>query len=271
MPELPEVETVRRGLAPHLQNRLLLGARVRNGRLRWPVPDDLDARLRDRTVLALERRGKYLLFRLDGGTLLCHLGMSGSLRLCPADTPAGRHDHADLLLEDGRLLRYRDPRRFGALLWSADPERHPLIASLGVEPLSAAFDGGFLHNLCRDRTGPIKTLLMDARKIVGLGNIYANEALFHAGIDPGLAAGRLSRARCARLASAIQNILQRAIAAGGSTLRDFVDGQGKPGYFQQTYSVYGRAGQPCRQCGAAIGHTRQAGRSTFFCPGCQKR
>lgn len=271
MPELPEVETVRRGLAPHLEGRCLSGVRVREGRLRWPVADDLDARLRQRRVLALERRGKYLLLRLDRGSLVCHLGMSGSLRLCgEADAP-GRHDHVDLLLDDGRLLRYRDPRRFGVLLWSADPERHPLLAHLGVEPLSPEFDGARLYTLCRGRSTRIKTLLMDARRIVGVGNIYANEALFHAGIDPRLAAGRLGRSRCAGLAEAVRDTLTRAIAAGGSTLRDFVDGHGEPGYFQQTYFVYGRAGEPCRRCGGTIRQLRQNGRSTFLCPHCQKR
>lgn len=271
MPELPEVETVRRGLAPHVENHRLAGALVREARLRWPVPADLDERLRGRTVRALERRGKYLLFHLYGGCLICHLGMSGSLRLCPAGSPRGRHDHVDLALDDGRLLRYRDPRRFGAMLWSDAPASHPLIASLGVEPLSADFDGASLHALCRGRASAIKALLMDARKVVGIGNIYASEALFHAGIDPRLAAGRLTRPRCARLAAAVKETLERAIAAGGSTLRDFVGAQGNPGYFQQTLYVYGRADEPCRLCGTPIRQLRQGNRSTFFCPNCQKR
>jgi formamidopyrimidine-DNA glycosylase len=271
MPELPEVETVRRGLAPHLENRRLLGARVRDGRLRWPVPADLDEILRGRIVRTLERRGKYLLFRFDTGSLICHLGMSGSLRLAEVSTALEKHDHLDLLLEDGRLLRYRDPRRFGAVLWSEHPERHPLLASLGVEPLSADFDGVALHALCRGRTTAIKALIMDAHLVVGVGNIYANEALFHAGIDPRLAAGHLSAPRCSRLADAVKDTLTRAIAAGGSTLRDFVDGQGKPGYFQQTYFVYGRAGEPCRHCGNPIRQIRQSARSSFFCPRCQRR
>lgn len=271
MPELPEVETVRRGLAPHLEGHHLRGVRVRDGRLRWPVADDLDVRLRERRVLALERRGKYLLLRLDKGSLICHLGMSGSLRLCGEADEPGKHDHVDLLLDDGRLLRYRDPRRFGALLWSANPERHPLLAHLGVEPLSPEFDGASLHALCHGRSTCIKALLMDARRIVGVGNIYANEALFHAGIDPRLAAGGLSRACCARLAEAVRDTLTRAIAAGGSSLRDFVDGHGEPGYFQQTYFVYGRAREHCRRCDGTIRQVRQNGRSTFFCPHCQKR
>jgi formamidopyrimidine-DNA glycosylase len=271
MPELPEVETVRRGLAPFLAGHRLLGARIREPRLRWPVAADLDILLRDRRVACLDRRGKYLLLRLDSGCLICHLGMSGSLRLEMATTPPGKHDHLDLLLENGRILRYRDPRRFGAFIWSEDPERHPLLAHLGVEPLSPDFDGGRLHALCRGRSTSIKALLMDARRLAGVGNIYANEALFHAGIHPLLAAGRLSRPRCVRLAAAIRDTLTRAIAAGGSSLRDFVDGQGNPGYFQQSYFVYERAGEPCRACGTSIRRIRQGGRSTYFCPRCQKR
>jgi formamidopyrimidine-DNA glycosylase len=271
MPELPEVETVRRGLAPFLEGHRLLGARIREPRLRWPVAADLDTLLRDRRVERLDRRGKYLLLRLDSGCLICHLGMSGSLRLEKATTTPGKHDHLDLLLEDDRILRYRDPRRFGAFIWSDDPERHPLLAHLGVEPLSPEFDGERLHALCRGRSTSIKALLMDARRLAGVGNIYANEALFHAGIHPLLAAGRLSRPRCARLAAAVRDTLTRAIAAGGSSLRDFVDARGNPGYFQQSYFVYERAGEPCRACGATIRRISQGGRSTYFCPRCQKR
>lgn len=271
MPELPEVETVRRGLAPHLEQRRIIGATVREPRLRWPVPAHLDELVRGRTVHALTRRGKYLLIRLDTGNLICHLGMSGSLRLVDAGIAPEKHDHVDLRLENGRVLRYRDPRRFGALLWCDDPGRHPLIVPLGVEPLDTEFDGAYLHTLCSGRTSAIKTLLMDAHQVAGIGNIYANEALFHAGIDPRLAAGHVSRPRCARLATAVKDTLARAIAAGGSTLRDFVDSHGQPGYFQQTYFVYGRAGEPCHICASAIRHIRQGARSTFYCPNCQKR
>lgn len=271
MPELPEVETVLRGLAPHLEGRLLLAAVVREHRLRWPVPADLEARITGQHILSLRRRGKYLLLRLDAGSLICHLGMSGSLRLLPADTALRKHDHIDLLLENGQALRYHDPRRFGALLWTPDPDQHPLIAGLGVEPLSDDFDGARLHALCRGRSSAIKQVIMDARLLVGVGNIYANEALFHAGIDPRLAAGKLSRPRCERLAAAIRETLELAIAAGGSTLRDFVDGHGSRGWFQQTYRVYGRAGQPCASCGGAIRTLRQAGRASYFCPICQRR
>ena len=271
MPELPEVETVRRGLEPHLAGQALIGARVRQPSLRWPVPADLDARLQGRRIQGLARRGKYLLMHLDAGHLILHLGMSGSLRLVPAGSPPAPHDHLDLLLADGQALRLRDPRRFGAVLWSETPDRHPLLAHLGVEPLQETFDGPLLHRLTRGRRTPIKTLLMDARLIVGIGNIYANEALFRAGIHPLIPAGQLSRPRCARLAAAIQSTLQAAIQAGGSSLRDFVDGHGNPGYFQQTYYVYGRAGEACRHCGGSICSLRQAGRSTYYCPACQRR
>jgi formamidopyrimidine-DNA glycosylase len=271
MPELPEVETVRRGLAPHLLGRHLLGARVREARLRWPVPADLDDRLNGRRITALARRGKYLVFRLDRGSLIVHLGMSGSLRLLPAPRAPGKHEHVDLLLEGGQLLRYRDPRRFGAILWTETPSRHRLIAGLGVEPLEDSFDGDWLYAASRGRQVALKTWLMNAQVIVGVGNIYANESLFHAGIHPLASTGRLSRPRCRRLATAIRETLERAIEAGGSSLRDFVDGHGEPGYFQQTYEVYGRAGQPCRRCGTPIQLVRQAGRATYYCPKCQNR
>lgn len=271
MPELPEVETVCRGLAPHLENKVLRGALVREARLRWPVPANLDPLTRGQRVHSLTRRGKYLLARLDYGALIMHLGMSGSLRLCSAGAAPAKHDHLDLLLDNDRVLRYRDPRRFGALLWSEDPDRHPLIAHLGVEPLTLAFNGESLHALCKGRTTAIKQLLMDASLIVGIGNIYANESLFHAGIDPRLAAGKLSRSRCARLVDSVRETLTKAIAAGGSTLRDFVDGHGNPGYFQQGYFVYARADEACHACGAAICQIRQSGRSSFFCPHCQRR
>ena len=268
MPELPEVEVTRRSFA-----NAITGARIEavvmGKPLRWPLGCDPQL-LVGQQVVGLRRRGKYLLLDMEQGLLLVHLGMSGSLRLCDAGTMPEKHDHLDLLLEDGRLLRYRDPRRFGAILWSDDPGRHPLLASLGVEPLTSDFDGACLYQQCNGRTTAIKNLLMDAHQIVGIGNIYANEALFHAGIDPRLAAGRLSQPRCALLTAAVKDTLIRAIAAGGSTLRDFVDGQGKPGYFQQTYFVYGRSGKPCLRCGGPIQQFRQGTRSTFFCPHCQK-
>lgn len=271
MPELPEVETVLRGLRPHLSGARLEGAEVRNPRLRWPVPEALNERLRGRRIVSLGRRGKYLLLGLDREAVILHLGMSGSLRILTRNETPGPHDHVDLLLEGGRRLRLRDPRRFGAVLLAEDPLRHPLLAALGVEPLEPAFTGEHLHRLCRGRDTAIKHLLMDAHQIVGIGNIYANEALFHAGIDPRTPAGRLSRRRCQALVEAVRATLERAIAAGGSTLRDFVDSSGRPGYFQQDYAVYGRAGEPCRRCGTPIHSLRQGGRASFLCPTCQKR
>lgn len=277
MPELPEVETVRRGLAPHLTGKRVAGLRIRNPKLRWPISDEIEARASGLRLANIARRGKYLLFELrddqggSAGNLLVHLGMSGSLRLTPEDTPPERHDHVDILFDAGPCLRLRDPRRFGAVMWCEDPETHPLLAPLGIEPLTDAFNGGWLHAAARGRATAVKTWIMDARRVVGIGNIYANESLFSAGIDPRLAAGRMSRARCDRLAACIKAVLTRAIAAGGSSLRDFVDGHGKPGYFQQTYAVYGRAGAPCPLCGSGIRQITQGGRSSFYCPACQKR
>jgi formamidopyrimidine-DNA glycosylase len=271
MPELPEVETVRLGLTPHLEGKILHGAMIREPRLRWPIPANLNELIRGQRIHHLSRRGKYLLMQLDHGALICHLGMSGSLRLSTTATPPEKHDHFDLLLANESLLRYRDPRRFGALLWSEQPEQHPLITHLGLEPLEPTFNEASLQTLCRGRKTAIKLLIMDAHKIVGVGNIYANESLFHAGIAPQLAAENLTRSRCARLVEAIKSTLTQSILAGGSSLRDFVDGHGKPGYFQQTYFVYGRSGEPCRACGTTLLQTRQSNRSTFFCPRCQRQ
>jgi formamidopyrimidine-DNA glycosylase len=249
----------------------MLGAIVRQPRLRWPVPDDLDKRVRGRLVVAVDRRGKYILVHLDSGALILHLGMSGSLRLVASETPPEKHDHIDLRIEGGTSLRLRDPRRFGAVLHCDAPESHPLIAGLGQEPLTPEFDAMWLYRATRGRSGPVKPLLMNASLLVGVGNIYANESLFLASIHPSTPAGRLSQARCARLAASIRDTLERAIAAGGSSLRDFVDGQGRPGYFQQHYAVYGREGEPCRVCASPIRLLRHAKRATFFCPKCQKR
>jgi formamidopyrimidine-DNA glycosylase len=275
MPELPEVETTRRGLAPHVLGQAIKAAVVRNPALRWTVPAHLTEILQGRTIHSIERRGKYLLFEITGarhpGWLILHLGMSGSLRIVGADTPPGPHDHFDLQLGSGSVLRLRDPRRFGAVLWTQDDVlRHPLLAHLGVEPLSDDFNGARLHAASRSRSAAIKVALMDARLVVGVGNIYANEALFEAGINPKTPARRLGPARCERLAEAIKSTLHRAIQAGGSSLRDFVGANGNPGYFQQQYFVYGRTGEPCRQCGRPIRQIRQGSRSTFYCPHCQK-
>jgi len=271
MPELPEVEVTRRGLEPHLAGRRIAGAVIRNGRLRHPIPDDLGATLAGQRVKSVARRGKYLLLECETGWLIVHLGMSGSLRVLPSAAPAEKHDHFDLVLEDGHCLRLRDPRRFGAVVWTeGNVLAHPLLAGLGVEPLGGAFDGRLLHTLTRGRQAAIKQVLMDGKRVVGVGNIYANEALFRAGIDPRTPAGKLGPKRCARLARTVRETLEQAIAAGGSTLRDFVDPAGNPGCFPQQYFVYGREGQPCRVCGTAIRSIRQGQRSTFYCPKCQR-
>ncbi|MDN5751685.1 MAG: bifunctional DNA-formamidopyrimidine glycosylase/DNA-(apurinic or apyrimidinic site) lyase [Nitrosospira sp.] len=271
MPELPEVEVIRRGVAPHLQGRRLVGATVRNQNLRWPVPHDLGRTLCGLEIGEVMRRGKYLLFDCGKGTLILHLGMSGSLRLLPADTPPQKHDHVDLVLDNGMILRLKDPRRFGAILWeTTDVTRHALLAQLGPEPLTTAFNGNLLYKKTRGRSAGIKEVLMNSRIVAGIGNIYASEALFRARIDPTTAAGRIGVRRYEKLARAIKETLNLAIEAGGSSLRDFVNSDGNPGRFQQQYWVYRRTGQPCRKCGAAITQTRQGQRSSFYCSHCQK-
>lgn len=269
MPELPEVEVTRRGIAPLVTGRVISRVTVREPRLRWPVSREV-ASLAGRRVLAVERRAKYLVFELAGGQLIVHLGMSGSLRIVPATLPPDKHDHFDLHFGD-RVLRLRDPRRFGAVLWAKEGSaKHPLLAHLGIEPLSDELCGQRLRALARNHRTSIKQFLMDGRRIAGIGNIYANESLFRAGIHPRTRANRLSLERCNRLAQAIKETLQAAIRAGGSTLRDFVGGDGNPGYFQQTYSVYDRAGDACRACKAAIKRVVQGQRASFYCPRCQR-
>ena len=269
MPELPEVEVTRRGLAPHLAGRIISGVAVRERRLRWPVPAEVD-RLAGRTIKAIHRRGKYLLVDCGDGHLILHLGMSGSLRMLAPGTPPGKHDHFDLLVGD-LVLRLRDPRRFGAVLWTADEVRmHPLLVHLGIEPLSRDLDPARLHAMTRGQRTAIKLFLMDARRIVGVGNIYASESLFHAGVHPGTRAGRLSLERCALLTRAVKDTLRAAIRAGGSSLRDFVGAEGNSGYFQNRHWVYDREGEDCRRCGTAVRRLLQGQRSTFYCPGCQR-
>lgn len=274
MPELPEVEVSRRGLLPYLPGQSIVRAVVRAPKLRHEIPPDLPERLAGVRVTAIDRRGKYLLFACEGrqgnGYLILHLGMSGSLRLVPNDTPPQKHDHVDLVFAD-TTLRLRDPRRFGTVLWHAGPpEAHPLIAVLGIEPLSPEFDGDWLYAATRKRTTPIKPLLMDSHLIVGIGNIYAAESLFRAGIAPTCPAGSLSRPRCQRLAAAIRATLQEAVDAGGSSVRDYVHSDGGAGSFQLACAVYGRQDAPCTACGVPIRVVRQGGRATFFCPRCQR-
>ena len=284
MPELPEVETTRRGIAPHVIGRTVTAVEIHDGRLRWPVPRTLAATLTGRILTRLDRRSKYLLFRCErptrdqscdhAGTLLVHLGMTGSLRWYSnaAATPARRtHDHVDIRFENGAVLRYHDPRRFGAILWVGDPVgRHPLLAALGPEPFETGFNAATLYKALRSRTAAIKLALMDNHVVVGVGNIYANEALFHAGIRPTRAANRVSLRRLGLLVDAVRSTLSAAIAKGGSTLRDYVNSEGAPGYFQLDYYAYGRAGLPCRRCAPPLKAIRQGGRSTTFCPRCQK-
>jgi formamidopyrimidine-DNA glycosylase len=267
---LPEVETTRRGLLPHVVGRRIRDVIVREPRLRWPVPRDLGRRVRGERVTDIRRRGKYLLFEVGEGHVLVHLGMSGNLSLVPTGTPPRRHDHVDLALEGDSTLRLTDPRRFGAVLWVGRAETHALLKGLGIEPFDRGFGGELLHRLAKGRRVPVKLFLMDAHVVAGIGNIYANEALFAAGVHPSRAAGRISRERWDGLAEAIVRTLERALAAGGSTLRDFVGGDGRPGYFQNEYAVYGREGLPCPACGAPIKAGRHAGRATFHCASCQR-
>lgn len=269
MPELPEVETTRRGIEPHLLNQQVERVVVRNGRLRWPVPEDLDVRLSGQHIRKVERRAKYLLIQADAGTLICHLGMSGSLRLVLQGTPAEKHDHVDIELASGQALRYTDPRRFGAMLWSHEPLSHKLLASLGPEPLGEDFNVDDLFAKSRGRKTAVKPFIMDNAVVVGVGNIYASEALFAAGIDPRREAGGISKKRYALLVEEIKKVLARAIEQGGTTLKDFVGGDGKPGYFQQQLFVYGRGGKPCLKCGRELREVRLGQRSSVFCGNCQ--
>lgn len=270
MPELPEVETTRRGIAPHLIGQRVQRVVVRNPRLRWPIPEDLDVRLSGQQIVSVERRAKYLLIGAEVGTLISHLGMSGSLRMVAAGTPVAKHDHVDIELESGLVLRYTDPRRFGAMLWSTEPPlQHKLLQKLGPEPLLDDFSTNHLYECSRGRSMPIKPFIMDNAVVVGVGNIYASEALFAAGIDPRRAAGSVSKARYAKLTAEIKRILAVAIEQGGTTLRDFVGGDGKPGYFQQKLFVYGRAGQPCLACGRALSEVKLGQRASVYCSQCQ--
>ena len=271
MPELPEVETTRRGIAPHVVGRRVLAVTVRNGRLRRPVPAALRRDLPGQVIETVRRRGKYLILDAGAGSVIIHLGMSGSLRLVSCGEPPGPHDHVEFRLEDRRCLRLRDPRRFGLVLWTRrDPLRHPLLRELGPEPLEPGFDGDYLFGRTRGRRVAIKPFLMDGRVVAGVGNIYANEALFRAGIHPARAAGRIGRSRCHRLAEAVREVLREAIAAGGSTLRDFTDGEGRPGYFSHRFRVYGRAGEPCPRCGRPLRHCILGQRATYYCGRCQR-
>jgi formamidopyrimidine-DNA glycosylase len=271
MPELPEVETTRRGIEPAVRGRVIESVLVREPRLRWRVPRELPQEAAGQRLRELRRRAKYLLFELERGTMILHLGMSGSLRLLPRAAAPALHDHVDIVLDSGLCVRFNDPRRFGSLLWTTgDPLEHPLLRSLAPEPLSAEFNGAYLARAAKDRSVAIKQLIMNSQIVVGVGNIYASEALFRAGIRPRRAAGRLTRAEFDALAKSIKAVLRDAIRAGGTTLRDYVNPEGAPGYFRQKLFVYERTREPCRVCRAPVRHFVQGQRSTYFCPKCQK-
>ena len=275
MPELPEVETTRAGLAPHLEGRRVRAVVLRRPDLRWPIPPEVAERLPGQRIAAVRRRAKYLLLDTDAGSALLHLGMSGSLRVLPAATPVREHDHVDFALQGasgtpGRVLRFNDPRRFGCLLWQPPGETHALLRELGPEPLSEAFDGDYLFARSRGRSAPVKAFLMDQKVVVGVGNIYAAEALFAAGISPLRAAGKVSRERYAALAGEVKRILAHAIARGGTTLRDFLAPDGAPGYFEQELAAYGRGGEPCPRCGRPLKQAMVGQRASVWCARCQR-
>ena len=270
MPELPEVETTRQGIIPHTVGKKVRRVVVRNPAFRWPIPEDLPEKVARKTLKSVSRRGKYLLFEFSQGYILWHLGMSGSLRIVKPEEPPLVHDHVDMEFAHC-TLRFCDPRRFGCVLWSNDPYQHRLLASLGPEPLSEAFDKHYLKQVCAKRKVAIKQLVMNAQVVVGVGNIYANEALFYSGIHPLAPANTLSLKRLEKLVVEIKKVLDRAIRKGGTTLRDFVSGDGKPGYFAQSLRVYGRAGQKCNECSGVLQEVRLGQRSTVFCARCQKK
>jgi formamidopyrimidine-DNA glycosylase len=271
VPELPEVETTCRGIAPLLSGRRVTSVHVREPRLRWPVPAALARDLPGHPVCGVTRRAKFLLVESPVGHLILHLGMSGSLRVVSQGLPPQKHDHLDVLMDDGRCLRFRDPRRFGAALWTTDnPLEHPLLKNLGPEPLEEGFTALWLHQRSRRRRVAVKSFLMDSQTVAGVGNIYASEALFLAGIHPNRPAGRISRDRYQRLVVAVREVLEDAIAAGGTTLRDFVDSNGNPGYFSQKLHVYGRRNEACDGCGLPVRGRTIGQRSTYYCPHCQR-
>ena len=271
MPELPEVETSRRGIMPHLKAKRVKQVIVRQARLRWPVPAAFARDLPGQSIDQIKRRGKYIILYCSEGAALIHLGMSGALRVVDNRSELRKHDHIDIILSDKKILRYNDPRRFGALLWTTDdPLQHSLLAKLGPEPLSQAFNVDYLFNKAQASRQAIKVLIMNSHVVVGVGNIYASEALFFAGIKPHAVAASISRARLQRLVDAIKQVLQQAIKQGGTTLRDFVNPAGQPGYFKQSLQVYGRADQPCYQCGRELAQMKLAQRSTVYCSRCQR-
>lgn len=270
MPELPEVETTRRGIEPHMLNQTIIEIIVRDRRLRWPISKKLDTQAIGKQIMSVHRRSKYLLINTNNGSIILHLGMSGSLRVLPINTPAAKHDHVDIVLGNGLAVRFRDPRRFGSILWTqTDPLQHKRLINLGPEPLTDNFSPVYLKNKIQGRKQAIKTLIMNSQIVVGVGNIYACESLFLAGIHPTTAAGKISAARLTRLVEAIKNVLAKAITQGGTTLKDFTQSDGKPGYFARSLNVYGRTNEPCLTCKRTIKKITQGQRSTFYCPKCQ--
>ncbi len=271
MPELPEVETSRRGIEPHLLGQKITEIIIRDHRLRWPVPESLKSEARDQKIQSVKRRGKYLLIDTTAGTIIIHLGMSGSLRILPAKTRSQKHDHIDIILSHHQCLRFHDPRRFGACLWTKeDPFEHALLKKLGPEPWDQTFNASMLYKRSRQRKIAVKNFIMDSKIVVGVGNIYASEALFESGIRPDVAAGKISLKRYENLVKAIKRILEQAIEQGGTTLRDFTNSSGQPGYFEQELMVYGREGEPCLQCQALIRNKVIGQRSSYYCRKCQR-
>jgi len=270
MPELPEVEITRLGISPRVKSQQVVDVIVRNANLRWKIPSTLKAQLTLQQISQVKRRGKYLLFYTSAGCVILHLGMSGTLRYLPADTPIKKHDHVDIVFANDHCIRFNDPRRFGAILWTTeDPLLHPLLANLGPEPFSHEFNADYLHSRSRKRRLAIKNFIMNSQIVVGVGNIYANEALFYAGIKPTIAAGRISKHRYKALVDAIQTILEKAIKFGGTTLRDFIASDGKPGYFAQHLNVYGKKGTACTSCSHKIRLITIGQRASYYCPHCQ--
>lgn len=270
MPELPEVETSRRGISPYVSGERVDKIVIRERRLRWPIATEVDDSLAGTRIESVGRRAKYLLLNTESGSAIIHLGMSGSVFIVERDTPAGVHDHFDIEFASGKALRFRDPRRFGSLHWAVDPLQHKLLRDLGPEPLDDEFCGAYLWDRSRGRRVAIKQFIMNASVVVGVGNIYASESLFLAGINPRRAAGRIAKSRYDILAEVIKEVLSKAIKAGGTTLRDFYGGDGEAGYFQQQLEVYDRAGEPCSRCDRPVSSIVQGQRSTYYCKNCQR-
>ena len=270
MPELPEVETSCRGIEPFCVGAKINSVKVRQHKLRWPVAPDIEQQLKGKTIESIERRGKYMLLNVGSKSLMIHLGMSGSLRVLQAPIKPGKHDHIDIVLNNGKSIRYNDPRRFGSFIINTQNLEHPLLAKLGVEPLTSDFDCDYLFQICKQRSVAIKTLIMNSQVVVGVGNIYAQEALFLAGINPKRAANKVSKPRIEKLVESIKRVLNEAIKAGGSSLKDFTAADGKPGYFQHAHKVYGRGGEPCVNCDKALTQATIGQRTTTYCTNCQK-